>query len=107
MKTNRALGFAAFASLVGMLIVWGPASPGQPPVLQPRQAPAWEYQFVETPYYLNDCDKAFNDMGKNGWEYCEIRQFTKVDDSQGQKIIRNATVIIFKRQVHSTQADRK
>jgi hypothetical protein len=108
MKTNRWLGFAAVSVLlVGMATVWGTASPGQPPVPQPQQAPAWEYQFVETQYYVNDYEKAFNDMGKKGWEYCDIRQFRKVDDPEGQKVIRNATVIIFKRQVHSTAADRK
>jgi hypothetical protein len=102
MKTNRGMAFvAASVLLVGVLTVWGPASPGQPPAPpQQRQAPAWEYQFVEPAQgYENDYEKAFDDMGKKGWEYCEIRQIMKVEDQRGQKFFRNATVVIFKRPV--------
>lgn len=103
MKTNRWRGFAAASVLVvGVLAVWGTASPGQPQARRRGPSPAWEYKFVEAKSYLADYEKVFDDMGKQGWEYCEVRQIMKVDDPEGQKFIHDTTVIIFKRQVYPT-----
>ncbi len=93
MNSNRWVGLAVL--LLGMIALWGPASPGRAPAPQQQQAMTWEYKFVEpNPYPFDSFEKAFNDMGKDGWEYCETREMKRQDEN---KVVRNASVIIFKR----------
>ncbi len=93
MRSNRWVGLAVL--LLGMIALWGLASHGRATATQQQQALTWEYKFVEpSPFPIDSFEKAFNDMGKDGWEYCETRGMQRQDEN---KVIRNANVIIFKR----------
>lgn len=61
---------------------------------QDRQAPAWEYKVVEQPQYLDDFVGVLDDLGEQGWEYCETRTMPRVVED---KMITNTTTILFKR----------
>jgi hypothetical protein len=70
------------------LASWG-ASP-------PRAAapPAWEYKAIEQSYYPGHLEKEFNDLGRQGWEYCGSHQ---AEYRKEREVVRPVTVSVFKR----------
>ena len=77
--------------LVGIalcLTAWGAAAPQQ-------HGAGWEYKMEEQPSYVNDYEKMLNDLGKQGWEYCDTRQLMRLDEVD--KTVRPVAVVILKR----------
>jgi hypothetical protein len=85
MKGNRLAGVAAMSLLtIWLLTTWGPASPGQVPVVESagkqmekvgvpaqRTRMAWEYKT----FYAgtrDDHDEALNKLGEEGWELVAV-----------------------------------
>jgi hypothetical protein len=90
--------------LIGILASGVPATPGLAQAPARPQVAVWEYKFVEVPHYLNEYQTLFSDLGTEGWEYCETREFLKINE---QKVISNARAVIFKRQGRLNPLDAK
>ncbi len=97
MKTHRWMVFAGPALLlVGMMLSWIPARPGHAQDPRPQQAVTWEYKVVKLPTYLNGYEQVYNELGKQGWEYCATHTADSVDETS-RAITTNVHYSVFKR----------
>ncbi len=71
-RFNRWMGYAAAAgSLLGLLALWNPTSPGQAPAVE--RGAAWEYKTLAVGVDQivgvdPNSNEALNELGQGGWE---------------------------------------
>jgi hypothetical protein len=93
MRRLHTISAAVFALIaLATLGLW--QSHAANPAPAPAPATVWEYtSFQHSVYTSHGLDKAMNDLGAKGWEFCGAHQATVTQDD----VPRPVTVYVFKR----------